>query len=413
MVNGLGSILKEMNAGFIDTLFGESTTKKVDKMKSFITVLLNGEDGKGGIQGVIDSIMLGISGSLMGLGEAQLKALPAVAGIFKTVVDLVGAVSAVTKGVGDVDIKNNKGTINIINQMPNISDIISKLTAAGPQLFSKMVELTSAIPADAAKGPKFVDKIAVIGSVFDIFSKITSIISSASEIKYEEGKEGPIQAIGRNMTFIRNVMQVLAGESLGKGDTYASLKDVTTLLNKLQIDQGIAAKADQIVKVTEHLTKIAENISKIPNKMEDIQSVFNKLSRNMGSVSTEGIANNIVAVQTMIQKVQEMDSALANLPNIDMRAKLRAISQGLGLGSKDVYTVQSKDVVININMTVTMDAGEVEKVIIGRHESIIRDRINFALDRGAKSDGQTKSALIKPNTAANAGFYGRGIPNSS
>ena len=410
MVNGLGSILKEMNAGFIDTLFGESTTKKVDKMKGFISTLLNGEDGKGGIQGVIDSIMLGISGSLMGLGEAQLNALPAVAGIFKTVVDLVGAVSAATKGA-NVDIKDNKGTINIINQMPSITDIISKLTEAGPQLFNKMVELTSAIPADAAKGPKFTDKIAVIGSVFDVFTKITSIISSASKIEYQQG-EGPIQAIGRNMTFIHNVMQVLSGESLGGGAKYSSLKDVTTILNKLQIDQGIATKADQIVKVTESITKIAENISRVPGRIDDIQSAFNKLSGNIGTVSTEGITKNIDAVKQMVSKVQDLDNALTKLPAIDMKAKLTALSKGLGLGSSGAYTVQSKDVVININMTVTMNAGEVEQVIIGRHESIIRDRINFAIDKGGKADTKAKEALVKPTPAGNAGFYGRGIANS-
>lgn len=410
MVNGLGSILKEMNAGFIDTLFGESTTKKVDKMKGFISTLLNGEDGKGGIQGIIDSIMLGISGSLMGLGEAQLNALPAVAGIFKTVVDLVGAVSAATKGA-NVDIKDNKGTINIINQMPSITDIISKLTEAGPQLFNKMVELTSAIPADAAKGPKFTDKIAVIGSVFDVFTKITSIISSASKIEYQQG-EGPIQAIGRNMTFIHNVMQVLSGESLGGGAKYSSLKDVTTILNKLQVDQGIATKADQIVKVTESITKIAENISRVPGRIDDIQSAFNKLSGNIGAVSTEGITKNIDAVKQMVSKVQDLDNALTKLPAIDMKAKLTALSKGLGLGSSGAYTVQSKDVVININMTVTMNAGEVEQVIIGRHESIIRDRINFAIDKGGKADNKAKEALVKPTPAGNAGFYGRGIANS-
>ncbi len=410
MVNGLGSILKEMNAGFIDTLFGESTTKKVDKMKGFISTLLNGEDGKGGIQGVIDSIMLGISGSLMGLGEAQLNALPAVAGIFKTVVDLVGAVSAATKGA-NVDIKDNKGTINIINQMPSITDIISKLTEAGPQLFNKMVELTSAIPADAAKGPKFTDKIAVIGSVFDVFTKITSIISSASKIEYQQG-EGPIQAIGRNMTFIHNVMQVLSGESLGGGAKYSSLKDVTTILNKLQVDQGIATKADQIVKVTESITKIAENISRVPGRIDDIQSAFNKLSGNIGAVSTEGITKNIDAVKQMVSKVQDLDNALTKLPAIDMKAKLTALSKGLGLGSSGVYTVQSKDVVININMTVTMNAGEVERVIIGRSESVIRDRINFAIDKGGKADPKAKEALVKPNVEGNAGFYGRGIANS-
>ncbi len=414
MVNGLGSILKELNAGFIDTLFGDSTTKKVDKMKDFVKVLLNGEDGKGGIQGVIDSIMLGISGSLMGLGEAQLGALPVVAGMFRTVVDLVNAVASTTKGAGNVDIKDNKGTINIINQMPNITEIISKLAEAGPQLFNKMVELTDKVPVGKA-GKAFTEKLGVIGTVFELFSKITSVISTAADFKYQQKdveKDGPIQAIGRNMSFVHNVMQVLAGENIGDGNTYSSLKNVTDTLKKVNIDQGLTTKADQIVKATESISKIAENISKVPGRIDDIQSAFNKLSGNIGAVSTEGITKNIDAVKQMVSKVQDLDNALTKLPAIDMKAKLTALSKGLGLGSSGAYTVQSKDVVININMTVTMNAGEVEQVIIGRHESIIRDRINFAIDKGGKADNKAKEALVKPTPAGNAGFYGRGIANS-
>jgi hypothetical protein len=108
-----------------------------------------------------------------------------------------------------------------------------------------------------------------------------------------------------------------------------------------------------------------------------------------------------------------MDNALSKLDNIDIGARLTAVAGSVGLGKSGNFTVKSKDVVINVSFNVTMDAHEIEKVMIGNKKSIIRDRINFALDRGAKGDNDTKSALIKSNPEANASYFGSNIPNSN
>jgi len=398
MASSMGEILKQLNAGFVDYLFGDSTTKKVKKMKDFVKVLLNGEDGKGGIQGVIDSIMLGISGSLMGLGEAQLNALPAVTGMFKTIVDLVSTISKLASGGGNVDLKGNTGVVNIISQMPNVSEVVEALSKAAPNLLRRLVVLTDDIPTDK----KFKNKLDVLNSIFETFSKVTNIITNATKgVEYNQG-EGPIQAIGRQTKFLYNVLQVLAGEKMAGVPEAASLKDISELIKKVNVDNAAFKKAEDLVKTSEKLSALANAMSAIPDKMSNIKAAFDKMSGDAFKVNINGVGNSIKTVQEMVSKTQELDSALNNLPKINIAAKLDKISKGLGIGAKGVYTVESKPVVLHVEFNVTMDVDKVEKIIVTRQESVIRDRINFLLENTMKGNSQTSSAMIK-STGAQSG----------
>jgi len=115
---------------------------------------------------------------------------------------------------------------------------------------------------------------------------------------------------------------------------------------------------------TDVMTQFGNQLTTVKSASESIQ----------GSVATA-----LDAVSKMVEQTQSLDDTLNKLPSIGpMTAKLEAIARSSGLGGKAVYQVKSKEVVINMNLNVTMDAGEVEKVMIMRHKSIIRDRINFA-----------------------------------
>ena len=52
------------------------------------------------------------------------------------------------------------------------------------------------------------------------------------------------------------------------------------------------------------------------------------------------------------------------------------------MGSAGQYTIKNKDVVITVNLQVSMKADEVEKVILQRKESVIRDRLNNVSYKG-------------------------------
>jgi hypothetical protein len=66
-----------------------------------------------------------------------------------------------------------------------------------------------------------------------------------------------------------------------------------------------------------------------------------------------------------------------------------------GMGAAGSYSVHGKDVTINVQFNITMDVDKVEKVLITRQQSVIRDRINFLLDNTMKGNSQTSNAMIK------------------
>ena len=114
------------------------------------------------------------------------------------------------------------------------------------------------------------------------------------------------------------------------------------------------------------------------------------------SIVTAAVSKTTTTVTKMVAAVQSMDNALAKLGTINIGTRLDTVAKSLGIGSSGTYTVQSKEVVINVNFTIQMDAGKVEKAMLMNTESIIKDRINFAL-----GGGQGKNAIVaetlKPN----------------
>jgi hypothetical protein len=96
-----------------------------------------------------------------------------------------------------------------------------------------------------------------------------------------------------------------------------------------------------------------------------------------------GVVGALTAISAMIEQANALNDALASSDNIvSVKARLEKVAQAVGLGGKTSYTVNpSKAVQITLNVEVTMDVGEVEKVMILRKQSIIADRIDFATVR--------------------------------
>src|SRR5690606_18121214 len=105
-----------------------------------------------------------------------------------------------------------------------------------------------------------------------------------------------------------------------------------------------------------------------------------RLIRDTSKIETDGLAEMVATVQSMVEKANELEDALASggLNKIDVPARLKVLAKGVGLGAKGRYTIQNKGVNITVNLNVTMNAADMERALIMRSKSVIRDRINFA-----------------------------------
>ena len=141
-------------------------------------------------------------------------------------------------------------------------------------------------------------------------------------------------------------------------------------------------------------------IKEMINNFKDVPLTINSFIMESGKYTDAIVTTSITKTQTtitqMVGAVQKMDDALSKLGTINIGTRLDSVAKSLGIGSSGTYTVESKQVVININFAIQMDAGKVEKAMLMNTESIIKDRINFALGGGGGKDAKVSESLM-PN----------------
>ena len=224
-------------------------------------------------------------------------------------------------------------------------------------------------------------KIDAIKATVDSIKMLSEIFTIANAFK---GPSGTIETMPllEKMTRVAKLAEFLlnSSESTNLGDKVmqAALPAIVDTIN--------GSKLMPVNK--EKLTALKDTFDAITS----LSSIGNSFTT---AIKTDAIAPALMAVIEMVKATQQLDDALNMLPKIDISTKLGKVAKMAGLGSKGVYTVNSKDVVISIDLTVTMDAGEVEKVIIGRKKSVLRDRINAALE------GTSKKPLLRSDGADN------------
>lgn len=139
-------------------------------------------------------------------------------------------------------------------------------------------------------------------------------------------------------------------------------------------------------KITEALTS---SISNIQTFFENISKIPESVKAATSALKRDAIKPAIDAVANMVTLANQLDTALSdgNLNKVDIKAKLTNVANSVGLGAKAQYTVTSKPVNLTVNLTVSLNAEDMEKALIMRGSSIIRDRINFATGDNAGRKG--------------------------
>ena len=120
--------------------------------------------------------------------------------------------------------------------------------------------------------------------------------------------------------------------------------------------------------------------------MNLISQASTNMSKYAKSMKEGGIIPALEAVTDMVNKANEMNKVLeTGLGKIDIKANLGKVASAVGLGGKAQYTIKQKDVNIHIDMTVTMNAGEIEKVIFMNKGSFVRQRLDWLTDNAGAS----------------------------
>lgn len=198
--------------------------------------------------------------------------------------------------------------------------------------------------------------------------------------------------------------QVVAG--LDKG-----LASMPSVVSKRMNESATAAKAaapsivSQASAAANSKTVDIKRADETTQKLMSLQKKASEMSASiMGSsdsVIKDGLTPAVKAVEKMIDATQRLDDALSSLTlkPVNLKAKLGQVAKSMGLGGSAAYTVNSKPINMTVNMHVTMDTAEVERIMITNKSSVIRDRINFIGEK-VPDLNPTKEPLFKIKTNA-------------
>jgi len=162
------------------------------------------------------------------------------------------------------------------------------------------------------------------------------------------------------------------------------------------------------VKLAELEANLRPVSDTLPSKLSSVVWSLNKVSevkltalQSLAKSVRSGVVESTAAgVADMVKVVNDLDTALGNVAanKINIATKLQQIATALpGMGSAGQYTVRSRDVVLTVNLSVSMRADDVEKVIVQRKESVIRDRLNNVQYRGTAAVPEIPQSPSSPS----------------
>jgi hypothetical protein len=183
-------------------------------------------------------------------------------------------------------------------------------------------------------------------------------------------------------------------------DELATLKDRVKRID-------VSTFRDLATKLVELETALKPVSDALPQRLSQVVYSLNKIGeikltalQNVTKAIKQGVIDATGAsVADMVRTVNELDSALSNVAasKLNIAAKLQQLATAVpALGVAGQYKVTNRDVVVTVNLQVTMQAGEVERVIVQRKDSTIRDRLNAAQYKGPIAPAEIPASPTAP-----------------
>lgn len=351
----------------------------VDKMKDLIPVLTGG---------IIKSI-----------GEAAKDIKPGSEKAIESISSVLSVVSSIITSIGDMTKKQdinlsgvtivNSQTQGLIPAMPELKDTITSISEAMKTFLPDMISSVNSIGETIKKEgglSAFNKNVEISKTLVKFITDISGVIGTIQEISGDP-------KIGALNTGSQNVVSQAFGniksffESLTQGDN--PLKKVI---------ETFTTENSPLKQISELLTpQILADVENATTKVSQYGASMEKLTKSIGN---EGFTGVLSAASDMVRVANNLNDKLAEgLKDLKIAAHLGTLASGLGLGGKYNYEIKNKDVVINITFDVTMNADDLEKAMVLREKSTIRDRLNFATSNNV---GRTTDAL--PASTTNYAF---------
>lgn len=241
-----------------------------------------------------------------------------------------------------------------------------------------------------------------------VFTDLISVAKKALKIKspskvFEDIGDNVTAGFSKGIEDMPKTMSEKMKETVEAAKTESAGSSVTTA------GANVAKQAPK--QVTQpgsawSVTNSVEAMSKeASQKMAEIARVTDDAAAQaqiiVDNIEKGGLKQALLAISEMASKANELNESLGRLPGIKLDAKLKTLANSMGIGGKFNYQIKNPGVEINIAMNVNINAADMEKALVLRDKSIIRERLNFATGNGTA--GKEASPPLPNNTSSPTG----------
>jgi hypothetical protein len=164
-----------------------------------------------------------------------------------------------------------------------------------------------------------------------------------------------------------------------------------------QIDvQALMSQKKTLEENLKELTNFA-NTGVIKNISDSIPKASTALTDFNEKLSKSSIESTIGVTQGVVKSINDLNTILGdgNAGAIKVGEKLQRFANNSGLGKNGTYEIKNKGITLKLDLKVTMDAGEVEKAIVLRKESILFDAIEELASTNLNEQNKERLRAVK------------------
>jgi len=395
---------------------------------------------------LVDTLIDKVVETAKDLTPAQVENVKSLVSLLGTVSSIAASIATVAKGSKSTPMEVNGATEWATESAPDLQALFEGMAEALPKLFNAVIDTVNSVVVDSniskrledlqklfgfiGEVPKLAQSIAALskkgaegeGDVANIEPLLASINAMSyffQKLIQNEGTGSTLEMLVTNIKNVGTRLQSLGSDKVAKVSDqlkglFASMASLTSSFKTMtttkvdpdEVSGAINRTIFTVSKSVDALQKVTTTLT--PEALKDVSSSISRLkdygdqvSKITTALKGDAIATALKAASDMVKAANDLDTALNSGIKIDTPVKLKKLATAVGLGSKTNYTITNKMVQLTVNLNVTMEAGEVEKVIVMRKSSIIRERLNFALEN--PSDKASPSIPETYSSGFNAG----------
>lgn len=171
----------------------------------------------------------------------------------------------------------------------------------------------------------------------------------------------------------------------------------SVVAQQTQIDvQALMSQKKNLEDNLKELTNFAST-GVIKTISESIPKASTALTDFNEKLSKSSIESTINVTQGVVKSINDLNMVLGdgNAGAIKIGEKLQRFANNSGLGKNGTYEIKNKGITLKLDLKVTMDAGEVEKAIVLRKESILFDAIEELASTNLNEQNKERIRAVK------------------